>query len=176
MPVLHLWLQLQWSLRDSTRSDLNRFPAMNRTYTRQLRDVATRIAAQHALPLRRGVNRCVKPASNGALAHASSSSLPSTRMASTARRTTWTARAACASATATTAPATWSASPGIPARTRATPSPSPTARTWRPGASGSSQIDPNNPVPTEKQAKGKRYIGKSYLMIKDFVPGRGNDD
>jgi purine-nucleoside phosphorylase len=32
-----------------------RFPAMNRTYTRRLREVATTVAAQHALPLRRGV-------------------------------------------------------------------------------------------------------------------------
>lgn len=31
-------------------------------------------------------------------------------------------------------------------------------------------IDPNNPVPTEKQAKGKRYIGKSYLVVTDFDP------
>jgi len=37
-------------------------------------------------------------------------------------------------------------------------------------ASGSKSIDPKNPVPTEKQAKGKRYIGKSYLVIKDFDP------
>ncbi|GAB5466007.1 MAG: hypothetical protein Kapaf2KO_14430 [Candidatus Kapaibacteriales bacterium] len=34
--------------------------------------------------------------------------------------------------------------------------------------SGSSSIDPDNPLPTEKQSKGKRYIGKSYLVIKSF--------
>lgn len=38
----------------------------------------------------------------------------------------------------------------------------------RVSASGSEKIDPDNPVPTEKQAKGKRYIGKSYMVIKDF--------
>lgn len=32
-----------------------RFPAMNRTYTRRLREVAIDVAAQHNLPLRRGV-------------------------------------------------------------------------------------------------------------------------
>ena len=32
-----------------------RFPAMNRVYTRRLRELATKVAAQHALPLRRGV-------------------------------------------------------------------------------------------------------------------------
>lgn len=32
-----------------------RFPAMNRTYTRQLRDLAIRVGAQNSLPLRRGV-------------------------------------------------------------------------------------------------------------------------
>jgi purine-nucleoside phosphorylase len=32
-----------------------RFPATNRTYTRRLRELATVVAAQHALPLRRGV-------------------------------------------------------------------------------------------------------------------------
>jgi purine-nucleoside phosphorylase len=31
-----------------------RFPAMNRTYTRRLRDLAKEVAAHHALPLRRG--------------------------------------------------------------------------------------------------------------------------
>ena len=32
-----------------------RFPAMNRTYTRRLRELATVVGAEHALPLRRGV-------------------------------------------------------------------------------------------------------------------------
>jgi purine-nucleoside phosphorylase len=32
-----------------------RFPAMNHTYTRRLRKLATAVGAQHALPLRRGV-------------------------------------------------------------------------------------------------------------------------
>lgn len=32
-----------------------RFPAMNHTYTRRLREVATTVAAQHALPMHRGV-------------------------------------------------------------------------------------------------------------------------
>jgi purine-nucleoside phosphorylase len=32
-----------------------RFPAMNRTYTRRLRDLAKAVAAEHALPLHRGV-------------------------------------------------------------------------------------------------------------------------
>lgn len=32
-----------------------RFPAMNRTYTRRLRELAIMVGAQHALPLRRGV-------------------------------------------------------------------------------------------------------------------------
>ena len=32
-----------------------RFPAMNRTYSRRLRELATNVGAQHALPLRRGV-------------------------------------------------------------------------------------------------------------------------
>jgi outer membrane protein OmpA-like peptidoglycan-associated protein len=28
--------------------------------------------------------------------------------------------------------------------------------------------DPKNPPPVEKRAKGKRYIGPSYLMVKNF--------
>jgi purine-nucleoside phosphorylase len=32
-----------------------RFPAMNRAYTRRLRELATKVAAEHNLPLRRGV-------------------------------------------------------------------------------------------------------------------------
>lgn len=31
---------------------------------------------------------------------------------------------------------------------------------------GNSTTDPKNPPPTEKRAKGKRYIGTSYIMIK----------
>lgn len=34
--------------------------------------------------------------------------------------------------------------------------------------SGSQQTDPKNPPPQEKSAKGKRYIGPSYLIVKDF--------
>lgn len=30
---------------------------------------------------------------------------------------------------------------------------------------GNSEIDPNNPMPKEKAAKGKRYIGSSYIEI-----------
>ena len=33
---------------------------------------------------------------------------------------------------------------------------------------GSGTVDPDNPPPKEKQAKGKRYIGTSYIMIQDF--------
>lgn len=31
---------------------------------------------------------------------------------------------------------------------------------------GSAEPDPNNPIPAEKRAKGKRYIGPSYIIIK----------
>lgn len=33
---------------------------------------------------------------------------------------------------------------------------------------GNKKIDPNNPKPIEKAAKGKRYIGTTYLMITDI--------
>ncbi len=33
---------------------------------------------------------------------------------------------------------------------------------------GSAVVDPQNPPPKEKQAKGKRYIGTSYIIIQDF--------
>lgn len=32
----------------------------------------------------------------------------------------------------------------------------------------SSQTDPNLPPPTEKRAKGKKYIGSTYIVINDF--------
>lgn len=34
--------------------------------------------------------------------------------------------------------------------------------------SGSETVDPKNPPPAEKRAKGKRYIGTSYVVITDF--------
>ncbi len=34
--------------------------------------------------------------------------------------------------------------------------------------SSSASVDPNNPPPTEKRAKGKRYVGPSYIVVKDF--------
>ncbi|MCO5252053.1 MAG: OmpA family protein [Candidatus Kapabacteria bacterium] len=33
---------------------------------------------------------------------------------------------------------------------------------------GASVTDPNKPPPTEKRAKGKRYIGSAYIIINDF--------
>ena len=33
---------------------------------------------------------------------------------------------------------------------------------------GSSTIDPNNPPPTGRASKGKRYIGSSYLIVEGF--------
>jgi flagellar motor protein MotB len=33
---------------------------------------------------------------------------------------------------------------------------------------GSEIIDPDNPPPTEKRAKGKRYIGSAYIVINEF--------
>lgn len=34
--------------------------------------------------------------------------------------------------------------------------------------SGSNEVDSKNPPPTKTAAKGKRYIGPSYIVIKDF--------
>ncbi len=33
---------------------------------------------------------------------------------------------------------------------------------------GSERIDPDNPPPAEKRAKGKRYIGSAYIIINEF--------
>ncbi|MCK5740989.1 MAG: OmpA family protein [Chlorobi bacterium] len=33
---------------------------------------------------------------------------------------------------------------------------------------GIAMIDPDNPLPTRKQAKGKRYIGRTYIVIKEI--------
>ncbi len=33
---------------------------------------------------------------------------------------------------------------------------------------GSATVDPNNPPPVGKRAKGKRYIGPSYIVVKNF--------
>ena len=33
---------------------------------------------------------------------------------------------------------------------------------------GNADIDPKNPPPTKTAAKGKRYIGSSYIVVKDF--------
>lgn len=33
---------------------------------------------------------------------------------------------------------------------------------------GSAKIDPQNPLPSGKAAKGKRYIGRSYIVVKEF--------
>ncbi len=34
--------------------------------------------------------------------------------------------------------------------------------------SGSATVDPQNPPPVEKRAKGKRYIGTTYIVVKNF--------
>lgn len=33
---------------------------------------------------------------------------------------------------------------------------------------GSANVDPKNPPPTEKRAKGKRYVGTTYVVVKSF--------
>lgn len=35
-------------------------------------------------------------------------------------------------------------------------------------AEGSGTVDPKNPPPTKKAAKGKRYIGTTYIVVKEF--------